>query len=103
MNRLYFEKTNEDTIYCLIIYDISDDKRRTKLAKILEGFGYRVQMSAFEFWISQKDYKRMMEKIEKIKDKDDNIRVYYLNKADYSRHDKFSERTNNARCDVCIA
>lgn len=32
----------------LISYDISDAKRRNKIAKILEGCGYRVQYSVFE-------------------------------------------------------
>jgi CRISPR-associated protein Cas2 len=32
----------------VISYDISDDKRRRKVAKIMEGYGYRVQYSVFE-------------------------------------------------------
>ncbi len=32
----------------VVSYDISDDKRRTKVAKIMEGHGYRVQYSVFE-------------------------------------------------------
>lgn len=32
----------------LVSYDISDDKRRYKVAKIIEGYGYRVQYSVFE-------------------------------------------------------
>lgn len=32
----------------LVSYDISDDKRRYKVAKIMEGYGYRVQYSVFE-------------------------------------------------------
>ena len=32
----------------LVSYDISDDKRRRKVCKILEGYGYRVQYSVFE-------------------------------------------------------
>ena len=32
----------------VISYDISSDKRRRKVAKILEGYGYRVQYSVFE-------------------------------------------------------
>ena len=32
----------------VISYDISDNKRRRKIVKILEGCGYRVQYSVFE-------------------------------------------------------
>ena len=32
----------------LISYDISDDKKRTKFAKYLSRFGYRLQYSVFE-------------------------------------------------------
>lgn len=32
----------------VISYDVSDDRRRRKVAKIMEGYGYRVQYSVFE-------------------------------------------------------
>ena len=32
----------------VVSYDISDDKRRRKVAKIMEGYGFRVQYSVFE-------------------------------------------------------
>ncbi len=35
----------------LISYDISDDRRRTRLAHRLEDFGRRVQLSVFECWL----------------------------------------------------
>uniref|UniRef100_A0A7V4N4E7 CRISPR-associated endoribonuclease Cas2 n=1 Tax=Thermodesulfobacterium geofontis TaxID=1295609 RepID=A0A7V4N4E7_9BACT len=31
----------------LIVYDISDHKKRLKVARILQKFGYRIQYSAF--------------------------------------------------------
>ncbi len=34
------------------VYDISSNKERTKVAKILSGFGFRVQQSAFECRLS---------------------------------------------------
>ncbi|NEP62230.1 MAG: CRISPR-associated endonuclease Cas2 [Symploca sp. SIO2G7] len=36
----------------LVVYDIPDNKRRTKLAKFLEGYGRRVQYSVFECFLS---------------------------------------------------
>jgi CRISPR-associated protein Cas2 len=32
----------------VVSYDVSDDRRRRKVAKIMEGVGYRVQYSVFE-------------------------------------------------------
>lgn len=32
----------------VVSYDISNDKRRRKVAGVLEGYGYRVQYSVFE-------------------------------------------------------
>ena len=32
----------------VIIYDISEDKQRLKMAKFLNSYGHRVQKSAFE-------------------------------------------------------
>lgn len=32
----------------VVSYDISDDRRRRKVARIMEGHGYRVQFSVFE-------------------------------------------------------
>ncbi len=31
----------------LVVYDISDHKKRLKLSRILQKFGYRIQYSAF--------------------------------------------------------
>lgn len=35
-----------------VAFDVSDDKRRIQLVKILEKFGVRVQYSLFEFWLT---------------------------------------------------
>jgi CRISPR-associated protein Cas2 len=43
----------------LIGYDIADAKRLRKVAKILEGFGTRVQYSFFHCFISEGQKKRM--------------------------------------------
>ena len=52
---LYFNLSAEEkefakkkSFFCIIIYDIVSNKRRLKLAKLLEGFGIRVQRSCFE-------------------------------------------------------
>jgi len=44
----------------LVGYDISDTKRLNRVAKIVEGFGMRVQYSFFHCYISNEQKKRMM-------------------------------------------
>lgn len=41
----------------VISYDISEDKRRNKIAKLLEGYGRRVQYSVFECPVNEKKMK----------------------------------------------
>lgn len=62
----------------LVIYDIVSTKRRNKLIKILEGYGLRVQKSAFEMIMSDLQYNKLIDKISKFVDETDNIRVYKL-------------------------
>lgn len=63
----------------LVIYDISVNKRRNKLVKILEGYGFRVQKSAFEAKLSDRQYHKLLHAIEEFSEEEDNIRVYKIN------------------------
>ena len=47
------ETTVEKKIYILVIYDIVSNKRRNAFAKKMNGYGFRVQKSAFEAMISE--------------------------------------------------
>lgn len=74
-------------MFYIIAYDIPSDKpgtrRRTKLAKLLDGYGDRVQGSVFECIIeSSKIFETMKEEIEYIvNEKEDSVRIYRLKKA----------------------
>lgn len=63
----------------LVIYDISDNKRRTKFASFLNGYGFRVQKSAFEAHLNKKLYKKLISNIPAQIQSSDNVRVYKLN------------------------
>ena len=39
----------------VVAYDISDDKRRTKIHKILKGFGQWTEFSLFECFLTKKE------------------------------------------------
>ena len=61
----------------LVIYDICDNKKRQKLAKLLEGYGFRVQKSAFESRLSQTKYKHLLKALEPFcTEGKESIRVY---------------------------
>lgn len=62
----------------LIIYDISDNKHRTKFAKYLSSYGVRVQKSAFEARLNKKQFKALMEGLYRQIKPEDNVRVYKL-------------------------
>lgn len=53
----YFWNTEEENsikkLYILVIYDIVDNKRRVRFAKKMNGYGFRVQKSAFEAMVTE--------------------------------------------------
>ena len=63
----------------LVVYDILDDKRRTKLATFLEGYGRRVQRSVFECYLSLGEMAALHEQIgRRVKADEDNVRLYWV-------------------------
>jgi len=49
----------------LISYDIPDDKRRGKIAHLLEGYGERVQYSVFEIWVTDRELEKLRAQLER--------------------------------------
>lgn len=47
----------------IITYDISDNKLRNKLCRILEKYGERVQYSVFEFELSDQEFKNLLSEL----------------------------------------
>ena len=71
---------NSNLITCYVIaYDIPDDKRRTKIHKVLLGFGKWTQYSLFECFLSRKDLILLQAKlIEHLVEEEDSVRFYPL-------------------------
>jgi CRISPR-associated protein Cas2 len=70
----------------VVVYDITDDKRRLKLSNFLEGYGRRVQESVFECFLSLVEMRELHEKVLKlVKLPDDNVRFYWLSRDAVSR------------------
>jgi CRISPR-associated protein Cas2 len=58
----------------LVAYDISDNKRRRKIFKLLKGFGYNIQKSVFEIPIDNQTIINILKtEIEKIINKDEDV------------------------------
>ncbi|NER20082.1 MAG: CRISPR-associated endonuclease Cas2 [Symploca sp. SIO1B1] len=65
--------------YIVISYDISEDKRRTKIHNILKSYGQWMQYSVFECNLSDTEYARLRSRLAKvIKPDQDSIRFYFL-------------------------
>jgi CRISPR-associated protein Cas2 len=64
----------------LISYDISSNSRRTKIAKLLEGFGQRVLESVFECDLNPRAYTALRRKLERRlrPQEGDSVRIYRL-------------------------
>lgn len=64
----------------LISYDITSNRLRTKVAKILEGYGKRVQYSVFECDLVEKRYEELYEKLLKLTEgmEEGSICFYYI-------------------------
>jgi CRISPR-associated protein Cas2 len=70
--------SNQATCY-VIAYDIPDDRRRTKVYKILSGFGTWTQYSLFECFLSKKELVQLRAKLAKhLRETQDSVRFYPL-------------------------
>ena len=72
------EDVGEKEYYVLVIYDIISNKRRVKFAKLLKGYGFRVQKSSFEAYVNKRVFNKLLKEIGKFANKTDTIRVYKI-------------------------
>jgi CRISPR-associated protein Cas2 len=69
-------------MFFLVCYDIADDGRLRKVAKVMKGFGERAQRSVFECHLSEKQFERMLKRVRAAMDEqEDGLRVYRLCKS----------------------
>lgn len=69
----------DDTKHIIASYDISDDRRLQRVAKVMKDFGTRVLKSVFECNLSTAEYLEMKHRAEKVMDPhEDSIRFYFL-------------------------
>lgn len=72
-------KVTNRTYFTVVMYDIVENKRRSKVARILLGYGERVQYSGFEGHLTSKQVETLKAKLKKAIDHDsDRVRIYRM-------------------------
>jgi len=61
-----------------VVYDISSDRERARVDKVLRGFGFRVQKSVFECRLDKKGMRQLIEKLERLNIQTGFIKIYRL-------------------------
>lgn len=64
--------------FIVVSYDIADNRRRHKIAKVLEQHGIRCNESVFECLLTEAKIKKMQARILKLADEDEDIVLYYF-------------------------
>lgn len=62
----------------VVTYDIPDDRLRAGMARLLEGYGFRVQKSVFECLLTRGMRERLMGRLGKMTIQDGSVFVYRL-------------------------
>ena len=66
-------------MHVVVAYDIPEDKRRTKIHKILKSYGQWMQFSLFECNLTETQYTKLRNRLSKlIKPEQDSVRFYFL-------------------------
>jgi CRISPR-associated protein Cas2 len=74
-------------MFCLVCFDIVDDRIRYRAVKIIKAYGTRVQKSVFECSsITEEQFLKMKQKLEDcIDNTQDSVRFYFLCKQCLSK------------------
>jgi len=100
----------------IISYDISIDRYRNKLSRILSNFCTRIQYSVYQFELDEKIYKDMLKKIEafyrnylryaytsaNIDDITRSIYIFLLCEGCFNRKIVFDKRVKNSNREMII-
>ena len=70
--------SRQSSLY-VVAYDIPDDKRRSRVHKILKGFGQWTEFSLFECFLTKKELLQMRAKLnEHLLTGEDRVRIYLI-------------------------
>jgi CRISPR-associated protein Cas2 len=62
----------------LVVYDVGDDRERRRVSKILEGYGFRVQKSAFECSLTRSGRERMAKRLKTLEIETGFVNIYQI-------------------------
>jgi CRISPR-associated protein Cas2 len=80
-------------MFVVVSYDIPEDKRRTKVMKLLRNFGAHVQYSVFECELKDVAYQQLRERLAKlIAPQVDSVRFYFLDEDQVKRIEVVGQR-----------
>lgn len=73
-------------MFIVVAYDIEDDRRRLRVADVMENFGVRVQRSVFECHLDPKQLEELTGRISlRIDHEADRVSYYRLCRKDHDR------------------
>lgn len=65
--------------FYVLAYDIADDRRRAKIARLCEAVADRVQGSVFEAHLAPLELQKLLKKVDRVMKKEqDSLRIYSL-------------------------
>ena len=64
-------------LFYVVAYDVENDKMRTKVSKMLEKYGVRINYSVFECMFTEKQLLQVQEKINRLISTQTDTIVYY--------------------------
>lgn len=72
--------------FTLIAFDVSDNRRRRQVARVLLAAGHRVQRSVFEAWLTPAQRQRLERRLAEVLDPEhDRLDVFVLRPLDADR------------------
>ena len=84
-------------MFVLVAYDIADNRRLQRVAKIMEDYGDRVQYSVFEMEVDRSTFRQMRQRTEdELEENEDGVKYFFLCDRCAGRIDvvgQYAERT----------
>lgn len=80
----------------LIVYDIADDKRLRKTAKIMQSYGWRVQKSVFESFADDATIEALKARVLKVIDQDEDFVIFFsLCERDWQKKESYGKNSKS--------
>lgn len=93
-----------DKMFIVVVYDIKDDRLRSRVCNTLKNYGSRIQMSVFECNLSRRQYEKMKGEVSRLIDEErDLVRFYLLCRDCVSRCELLGEGKITEDVDMYLA